>query len=50
MRHDAQHDDFHARAIPAIPRPRTHQPADDYDTARAARIPRQNGPDQNDDH
>ncbi|MFD8146106.1 hypothetical protein [Streptomyces sp. NPDC059708] len=47
MQHDGQ-DDFRTRAIPAIPHQRTAQPADDYDTARSFRIPRQPGPDHTD--
>ncbi|MGW2793611.1 hypothetical protein ACWC9H_27280 [Streptomyces sp. NPDC001251] len=41
-------DDWNARAIPTIPGQRHPHPADQWDTARAARIPRQdNGPDAN---
>lgn len=46
MQHPADRDDWNARAIPTIPRQRTTPPTEDYDTARAARIPRQPGPDQ----
>ncbi|MFD8886741.1 hypothetical protein ACFV0H_30160 [Streptomyces erythrochromogenes] len=50
MQHDhaPERDDFNARAIPAFPHQRPARPADDYDTARAARIPRQPGTDTTD--
>ncbi|MGN5392547.1 hypothetical protein [Streptomyces sp. JL7001] len=52
MQHDhaPDRDDFNARAIPAFPRQRPAHPTDDYDTARAARIPRQPGTDTPDSH
>ncbi|MFG2753919.1 hypothetical protein [Streptomyces xanthophaeus] len=48
--HGHERDDFHQRAIPAIPRPRSAQPAEDWNTARATRIPRQPGPDHTDNN